>query len=100
VLGHESYREKKLAFSSIRFPRLKKVKINVQQLERVEIEVSMLPALQELEIYSHYTDKHHEHEVGNDKHVQKMRIVVDLKKENNAIIEENAATTGWWMDFC
>jgi hypothetical protein len=38
--------------------------------------------------------------VGNDIYVEKMRIVVDLKKEKNAIIEENAATTGWWMDFC
>ena len=60
----------------------------------------MLPALQELEIHSHYTGHHHEIDVGNDKHIQKTRILVDIKKENNAIIEENGAIIGWWMDVC
>ena len=59
----------------------------------------MLPELQELEIHSHYTSCHHDIDVSNGKkHAKKTRIVVDLKKEN-ALYEENADGSEWWMIF-
>ena len=95
-----SYKDKKLLFSSSRFQRLKKIKvIDVEILERVEFELSVLPELQELEIHSHYTSCHHDIDVSNGKkHAKKTRIVVDLKKEN-ALYEENADVSEWWMIF-
>ncbi|CAD6268733.1 unnamed protein product [Miscanthus lutarioriparius] len=86
-----SYKDKKLVFASSKFPRLKKIKmIDVEVLEIVEVEVSMVPELKELEIHSPFTGCYHDIDLGNDKkRSQKTRIVVDLKKENNDVHEEN-----------
>jgi hypothetical protein len=96
-----SYKDKKLVFSSSKFPRLKKIKmIDVEVLEKVEVEVSMVPELKELEIHSHFTGCYHHIDLGTDKkRSQKTRIMVALKKENNAVDEENDDMTGWWMIF-
>ncbi|KAL6643446.1 hypothetical protein ACP70R_018212 [Stipagrostis hirtigluma subsp. patula] len=83
VLHPGSYKDEKLVFSSSRYLRLRTIKIiDVKTLERVEIEMSVLPKLKKLEIHSHYTNQHHEIELGNDEHAQETSIVVDLKKEN------------------
>nr|XP_034584831.1 putative disease resistance RPP13-like protein 2 isoform X2 [Setaria viridis] len=83
VLYPGSYKDKELVFSSLRFPRLRKIKIiDVQVLEKVKIEVSVLPKLKELEIHSHHTGHYYEIDMGDDEHGQIMRIMVDLKKED------------------
>ncbi|OEL30424.1 putative disease resistance RPP13-like protein 2 [Dichanthelium oligosanthes] len=93
-----SYKDKKLVLSSSRFQRLRKIKIiDVEDLDRVEIHVSMVPELKELEIHSHYTGCHHDIDVVNGKK-RATRILVDLKKEN-AVYEESADLTEWWMIF-
>jgi len=96
-----SYKDKKLVFASSKFPRLKKIKmIDVEVLEIVEVEVSMVPELKELEIHSPFTGCYHDIDLGNDKkRSQKTRIVVDLKKENNYVHEENDDMSEWWMIF-
>jgi hypothetical protein len=74
--------------------------IDVEVLEKVEVEVSMVPELKELEIHSHFTGCYHHIDLGTDKkRSQKTRIMVDLKKENSAVDEENDDMTGWWMIF-
>ncbi|XP_062203562.1 putative disease resistance RPP13-like protein 2 [Phragmites australis] len=73
VLYPGSYKDRKLAFSSFRFQRLRNIKIiDVEILERVEIEVRLHPMLKVLEIHPHYP---HYEIVGKDD------IVVDLKKK-------------------
>ncbi|CAD6270728.1 unnamed protein product [Miscanthus lutarioriparius] len=71
-----SYKDKKLVFASSKFPRLKKIKmIDVEVLEIVEVEVSMVPELKELEIHSPFTGCYHNIDLGNDKkRSQKTRI--------------------------
>ncbi|KAL6854372.1 hypothetical protein ACP4OV_019275 [Aristida adscensionis] len=83
VLHPCSYNGKSLAFSSSRFPRLSNIKIiDVETLETVEIDVSMLRKLKKLEIHSHKINHHHEIEV--DENIT--NIMVDLKKENTAAV--------------
>jgi len=63
-----SYKDKKLVFASSKFPRLKKIKmIDVEVLEIVEVEVSMVPELKELEIHSPFTGCYHDIDLGNGK---------------------------------
>ncbi|CAL4893050.1 unnamed protein product [Urochloa decumbens] len=95
-----SYKDKKLVFSSSRFQRLKKIKvIDVEMLERVEVDVTVLPELKELEIHSHNTGCHHDIDVDNVKRCsKKARIVVDVRKEN-VVYEENDNMSQWWMLF-
>ncbi|CAL5017423.1 unnamed protein product [Urochloa decumbens] len=72
-----SYKDKKLVFSSSRFQRLKKIKvIDEEILERVEVDVSVLPNLKELEVHSHDIDVY-----NVKKHSEKTRIIVDVRKE-------------------
>jgi Leucine-rich repeat (LRR) protein len=97
-----SYRDKKLVFASAKFPRLKRIKtVDVEVLESVEVEVSKVPELKELEIHSYFTGGYHHIDLGSErrKRSRKTRIVVDLKKVNGAVHEENADTSGWWMIF-
>jgi hypothetical protein len=95
-----SYKDKELVFASSKFPRLKKIKmIDVEVLERVKVEVRMVPELKELEIHSHFTGCYLDYDLANGKsRSQKTRIVFDLKKEN-AVHEENPDITGWWTIF-
>jgi hypothetical protein len=95
-----SYKDKELVFASSKFPRLKKIKmIDVEVLERVKVEVRMVPELKELEIHSHFTGCYLDYDLANGKNrSQKTRIVFDLKKEN-AVHEENPDITGWWTIF-
>jgi len=96
-----SYKDKKLVFLSSMFPRLKKIKIiDVEELERVEVQMNMLPDLKELEILSYYTGRFYDLDMGNEKkRSQKTRVMVDLKKENNDVHEENDDMYEWWMIF-
>ncbi|CAN6358011.1 unnamed protein product [Urochloa humidicola] len=95
-----SYKDKKLVFSSSRLQHLKKIKvIDVEMLERVEVDVTVLPELKELEIHSHDTGCHHDIDIDNvKKRSKKTRIIVDVRKDN-VIYEENDDMSEWWMIF-
>ncbi|CAL5027942.1 unnamed protein product [Urochloa decumbens] len=90
-----SYKDKKLVFSSSRFQRLKKIKvIDEEILERVEVDVSVLPNLKELEVHSHDIDVY-----NVNKHSEKTRIIVDVRKDNVFYEENDDIMSDWWMIF-
>uniref|UniRef100_A0A0D9WZ63 AAA+ ATPase domain-containing protein n=1 Tax=Leersia perrieri TaxID=77586 RepID=A0A0D9WZ63_9ORYZ len=88
ALGHGSYMEKTLVFSSAKFQCLKKLKVDVKELEKVQINLGMLPKLKEWEIHSGHTHQPYEHEVSTKECGQKMIFNLDLLVENAIEITE------------
>ncbi|KAG8099910.1 hypothetical protein GUJ93_ZPchr0013g34523 [Zizania palustris] len=61
-----SYTEKELVFTYATFRCLSKLKVDVEELENVEINLKMLPKLQKCEIISHQTHQFHELVMSNE----------------------------------
>lgn len=85
ALCHGSYEDKELVFSSNKFRCLKKLKVNAEELNKVEIKLSMLPKLKKLEIQSHDTHHYREHEVTPEEHGQKM--LISWEKGNHILVK-------------
>uniref|UniRef100_A0A0D3GRB8 AAA+ ATPase domain-containing protein n=1 Tax=Oryza barthii TaxID=65489 RepID=A0A0D3GRB8_9ORYZ len=80
-----SYKDQELVFFSNKFRCLKKLKVDVEKLKKVEIKLSMLPKLKKLEIRTHDSHHYQEHEVTHQEHEQK--TVISWKKENAIQVE-------------
>ncbi|KAL5196517.1 hypothetical protein ABZP36_000029 [Zizania latifolia] len=75
-----SYMEKKLVFISAKFRCLSKLKVDVKELEKVEINLNMLPKLQKCEIISHHTHQSHELVMSNEEGYTNFKINLLVEK--------------------
>ncbi|KAL5197230.1 hypothetical protein ABZP36_000742 [Zizania latifolia] len=89
-----SYKEKQLIFSSAPFRCLRRLKVDVDELENVEIKLNMLPELQNWEIISHHTHQSYEHEVMNNEERNK-NFKFNLLAEGNTVQIGN----GFWIEL-
>ncbi|KAG8099913.1 hypothetical protein GUJ93_ZPchr0013g34885 [Zizania palustris] len=81
-----SYTEKELVFTSATFRCLSKLKVDVEELENVEINLKMLPKLQKCEIISHQTHQSHELVMSNEEGYTNFKI--NLLEEKDAVQRE------------